>query len=157
MQTAHPASDMPELRLDITTTSYLAFTVCASMVTTPDLHLPRCPRAQHIPRQASPSQLNFLATDPSLRTSRPPPCRILPGRLLKTAEHLVRQSPLSPIAIVRSCLQFCPSLSCNVPAYRMAEPLSSTESENSEVGYLFVAKRRILKIRERGTSPVRAS
>src|SRR6266849_6063033 len=147
MQTAQPALETPELRLDITTISYLAFTVCTSMVTTPNVHLLRRPRAQRRPRQASPSQLNLLATDPSLRTSRPPPCRILPGRSLETAEHLVRQSLFSPIAMVRSCLQFCPSLSSNGSAYRMAEPLSSTKSENCEVDYLFVARRRILKLR----------
>ncbi|KAF8497941.1 hypothetical protein F5888DRAFT_1696937 [Russula emetica] len=125
------------------------------MVTVPDIHLPRPPRAQHRPRQASPSQLNFLSTDPSLRTSRPPPCRMLPGRLLKTAEHLVRQPPLPPISIVRSCVQFCPSQSCNGPVYRMAEPLSSTKSENNEVEYIFVARHRILKLREHGPLPVR--
>lgn len=91
MQTAHPAPGTPELRLDITATSYLAFTVCASIATTPDIHPPGCPRAQHRSRQASPSQLNFLATELSLRTSRPPPCRILPGILLETSGHLVRQ------------------------------------------------------------------
>lgn len=78
-------------------------------------------RAQRRPSQASPSQ---LTSSPSLRTSRPPPCKILPGRLLKTPEHLVRQSPLSRMAFVCSRLQFCSSLSCNDPICRMAEAAS---------------------------------
>jgi hypothetical protein len=126
MKTAHPASETAELRLGITATSCLAFTVCASMVTTPDLHLLRRPRAQHRPRQASPSQ---PATDPSLRTSRPPPCRTLAGRPQSTWSDN-RRFPAGPSYV--PVYNFS-SLSCNVPAYRVAEPLCSTKSKNCEV------------------------
>jgi hypothetical protein len=129
------------------------------MVTTPDIHLPRRPRAQHRPRQASPSQLDFLATDLSLRTFMPPTTlqdtswkgKIAQGR--RVHGQTIAALPHSHRAFLLTILPF--SILQWPPAYRMAERLSSTKSENSEVEYLFVAMRRISKLRERVPSLVR--
>lgn len=70
---------------------------------TPDVREHNTDHVKHLHRNL------ILATDPSLRTSRPPPCRILPGRLLKTAEHLgqtIAAFPHSRRTFLVTILQF---------------------------------------------------
>ena len=109
------------------------------MVTTPEIHLLRLPPVQHRPRTPSISIATHFLLPPTLRyghLGRPPPCK--EGRLFKTAELLVGQSP-QPLYV--PAYIFAPSLPCNGPAYHMADRLSSTKFEDSEFEYLFVAMR----------------
>ncbi len=124
---------------DITVTSYLAATVCASMATTPDIHLPDVRERNTDHAKPQHRNLIFVPVGSLLRTCRPQPCGILPRRLSQDRGRMVRQSPLSPIVTIRSHLRSCSCLSCNGPADRTADPLS--DNENSEVGYFFVAAR----------------
>ena len=130
MQTAHPASEMPQFRLDITGTSYPVFTVCASMVTTG--HIPT-PTSASTTDHAKYLYHNLIFLPPAPRYGHhlagylPEDCRRrkAPGQTITAFPHIT----------LRSCLQSHPSLSCNGLAYRMANPFSSTEFENSEVEY----------------------